>query len=69
MVLTRSIPEMIVSKTCSGNNVMVLGHTVAATCLYWKLQAFPVTCHHVLVKCERWLSVMGDRLVVRLENL
>jgi len=31
---------MIVSKTCSGNNVMFLGHTVAATFLYWKLRVF-----------------------------
>jgi hypothetical protein len=33
-----------------------------------EITCFAVTCHHVLVKCERWLSGRGDRLVVKLEK-
>jgi len=51
LVLTRNMPKMIVSKMCSGNNVMFWGHTVAAACLYWKLRVFL----WFVTMCERWL--------------
>jgi hypothetical protein len=53
----------------SRNKCFVFGSYSSCTMPILEIKSFPVTCHHVLPKCARWLSSRGDRLVVQLENL